>query len=627
MNGAEGESTNFNVGNSTTVAWQENRLYAVSNLTRDEDFSVDTLALQREVNGQQLQGGIFRSNPGTLIFLRQADFQGISLASSLNTRQDLDQSAGNDLQVFLDSRSRVDILKDGRLISSAVYNTGNQILDTSQLPGGAYEVTLRIRDNFGGVREETRFYVKTNRLPPKDQPLYFIDVGETVEDSADRVLPEGTGDRFFRAGYARRLSENFGGEVGVLASEENSLFEAGIFRLGRWYEIRLNGAVGNDNSRGVSLGARTRIGTTSINTNIRKVWSESTDSPIGNELTQASLNLSIPFGRSSLNVTARYNDRETSTDRNIGLRYDFPTYRFGDRVLDTSLQVTQDNGSVLVLLGARLSIRAGRWQNRLSTQVFRDRPENMPENQGVITDVTSTWQDGDRFLSDVTWIMRANDAQDDRTLEGELDVAGGLGQANVEAVYSDEAQRFSYSGNFYTSMIANAQTVAIGARQQGQSAVVLDIEGAEKDAYFDVEINGMRRGTAPIGEKTVIGLTPFDTYEVSLQPRGSAIVDFEQRPRRATLYPGNVVTMEWSVARVVVAFGQIVRPDGDPVADAVIEGVIGLATTDEFGVFQAEFSSDTETLTVRTRDDQCRVELPDYDGSELMVTLGKLTCR
>lgn len=627
INGAERESTNYNLGNSTTLAWRENRLIGVSNLTNDDDLTFDTLALQREINGQQIQGGIFRSSPGNLVFLRQEDYQGLSIASSIDTRQDLDQSAGAALQVFLDSRSRVDIFKDGRLVSTAVYDTGNQILDTSQLPGGAYEITLRIRDSFGNEREESRFYVKTNRLPPIDQPLYFLDIGETVAKEAGRTLPSGTGERFLRAGYARRLSDSFGGEVGVFSNEDESLLEAGIFQLARRYELRLNAAVGSDDSQGLSLNGRTRIGSATINGNLRQIWTDRTDSLIGSELTQATFNFTLPLGRSSVSVTGRYNDRESGTDRNVGVRYDFPTRRFGQSILTANLQMTRNNDDLQILLAARLSLRSGRWQTQATARAYSDRREGRPDDDGIATEIASTWQDGDRYLSDVSFSVRANDGQIDRTLESELDVTASLGRGTLEAVYSDERQRLSWGGSLYTSIIATPGTFAIGARQQGQSAVVLDIAGDEDDAYFDVEINGTRRGTAAIGDKTVIGLTPFDTYEVKLKPRGSTIIDFEQNTRSVTLYPGNVVSMDWSVTRVIVAFGQIVNEAGEPVANGVVDGVIGLAITDEFGLFQAEFNSDVKSLNVRTREGACEVDLPDYDASQMVVTLGELVCR
>ncbi|MEX0943225.1 MAG: CS1-pili formation C-terminal domain-containing protein [Pseudomonadales bacterium] len=627
VNGQEGSTSNYNIGNSTTIALKETRLVGVSNFTKTEDLTFDTLALQREINGQLTQAGIFRANAGNLLFLRQADFAGISIASSLNTRTDLDQSSGNDLQVFLDTRSRVDILKDGRLVSTATYETGNQILDTSQLPDGAYEIVIRIRDNAGGFSEETRFYVKTNRLPPLDQSLYFFDAGERVEKRADEILPRSTGEEFVRAGIARRITPNFGGEFGISATRQDHLLESGVFRLGRFYDARMNYALGSDDSHGASINARARIGVATLSTNARRTWTNDADSVLGPELTQATLNLTIPIGRATFNVTSRYNKRDTGTDKNLGLRLDFPTLNFGSQVFDTSIQYTENNDDTLVLITARLSFRHGRWQHQARTQYYEDRLEGDHNSNGFIGNLSSNWQDGDKYLSDISMTMRAVEERTDRTLESQFDYASDLGRANLEAVYSQQNERLGYGGSVFTSIIANADTLALGGKQQAQSAIVLDIDGQATDAYFDVLVNNSPKTNAKIGSRTIVGLAPYDTYHVELKPRGNSLVNFDNARRSATLYPGNVVTMGWKTTRVLVAFGQISDAKGSPIPNAVIDGVLGLATTDEFGFFQAEIESGTRAFRVRTRQSECEVTLPAFDTTELVVMLNELTCR
>ena len=133
FNGALKGTEDFNFANSTTIAFKETRLFTISNVTKTEDLTIDTLALQREFNGKQIQAGIFRSSPSSTIFIRESDFLGFSYSSSLNTRKDLDQSSGNTIQVFLNSRSRVDILKDDRLISTGAVSYTHLTLPTSDL--------------------------------------------------------------------------------------------------------------------------------------------------------------------------------------------------------------------------------------------------------------------------------------------------------------------------------------------------------------------------------------------------------------------------------------------------------------------------------------------------------------
>ena len=60
---------------------------------------------------------------------------------------------------------------DGRLAGSRLYQAGNNALDTSALPDGAYTILLRIREPGGEVREERRFFVKNAQVAPLGQPI------------------------------------------------------------------------------------------------------------------------------------------------------------------------------------------------------------------------------------------------------------------------------------------------------------------------------------------------------------------------------------------------------------------------------------------------------------------------
>lgn len=631
VNGRESGDSSYNVGNSTTIAFRETRLLALSNVTREEDFTVDTLALEREFAGRLYQAGYFRSSAANLVFLTEQEFAGITMSSSLDTRTDLDQSTGNDLQVFLDSRSRVDLLKDGRLISTSVHDAGNQIVDTSSLPGGAYDIVLRIRDSFGRTREETRFYVKTNELPPLDHTLYFLNIGETAVREEDRTLPRTTGESLIRAGISRRLTRNFGGNIGIMSQEDEQLYELGIFQLGRSYELNLNYAEGNDGDRGVSLNTRFRRGPFTLNANYRKTWIEEdrTDlSLFGTRTTQGSLNISVPIGRAALTVTGRYNERaDESADKNIGLKFDFPSYHVGSTSFDSDIQVTEDNDEIQALFTLRLRFDRGNWRNEVTSQYYYDEFEDRDSEDGFINNLSTAWRDGDRFLSDVNWNLRATSERDDDTLETDLEVVSDYGRFNADVIYSDETEELSWGASLHTNLIANRGTISFGGREQARSALVMDVKGDVEDAYFDVLVDGAPRGNARIGSKTVIGIQPYETYEVTLVPKGDSIVDFNNQTQSATLYPGNVVTMEWKAARVIIAFGQLVRANGEPVQNALISGVTGIATTDDFGFFQAEIESDTTMIQAKSRTEECEATLPAFDRKETVVMMGEISCR
>lgn len=631
MNGSEGGRSLYNIGNSTTLSYRETRLLAISNFTRAEDFSVDTLALEREINGQLYQAGYFRSSAANLRFLTEREFAGITMSSSLDTRNDLDQSTGNDLQVFLDTRSRVDLLKDGRLISTAVYDAGNQIIDTSSLPGGAYDVLLRIRDSFGRTRNEVRFYAKTNLLPPADQTLFFLDIGEVAVREIDETLPQTTGESLVRAGLSRRLTSNFGAQLGVMALEDEQLVELGLFQLGRTYDLNLNLAAGSKNDRGVSIGARFRWNLITLNIDARKTWVDENRfdlSLLSNEVTQGSMNLSIPFARGTLAVTGRYNKRGLrEADENYGLRYDFASYAVGRSSLNTDLQITRDNGDLQALLTFRLRLDQGNWRHEASSQYYYEDTTGFETEDGFINNLSTAWSDGDRYRSDMNWNLRAVDERQDQSLETDFEIVSDYGRMNADLIYSNQTDNLSWGGSLHTNIIANSNTISFGGREQARSALVMNVEGDVKDAYFDVLINGSPRGTASIGGKTVLGIQPFETYKVTLMPAGNSIIDFNNQVQTATLYPGNVITMDWKVSRVVVSFGQLIAADGTPISNALISGVTGIATTDEFGYFQAEIESTTRSVGAKTRTSECTAALPEFDGDQMVVMFDAVVCR
>lgn len=631
VNGAEGANSTYNIGNSTTLSYKETRLLAISNVTREDDFTVDTLALEREFGGRLYQAGYFRSSGLDLRFITEEEFAGITMSSSLDTRVDLDQSSGNDLQVFLDSRSRVDLFKDGRLISTAVYDAGNQIVNTSSLPGGAYDVVLRIRDSFGRTRDETRFYVKTTQLPPKDQTLYFLNIGETARRVDDSTLPETTGDSLVRAGLSRRITNNFGGTIGLTSQEDEELLEIGFFHLGRSHELNLNFAGGPDDDRGASISGRLRLGYVAVNLDYRRIWVDEErfgDSLLDQSSEQGSLNISVPFGRGTFSLTGRYNQRGVEdADENIGFRYDFPDWFLGRSTLETDLQLTEDNGNMQALFTMRLRFDAENWRHEVSSQYYHDEFDDADSEEGFINNVATSWSDGDRYSSDINWNLRAINERDDDSLETDVEIVSDYGRLNADLVYAREADRLSWGASVYTNVIANSGGISFGGREQARSALVMDVDGDVEDAHFNVMVDGSPRASARIGRQTVIGLQPYKTYEVSLIPLGDSLVDFNNQVQAATLYPGNVVTMNWRATRILVAFGQLVSPDGNPVQSALLEGVTGLATTDEFGFFQAEIESDVRLLKARTRSSSCEAVLPEFDTTQTVVMLEEVVCR
>ena len=152
-------------------------------------MQVETLAVEWDQAGDcRARAGVIRSTGSSL--LPQVTLYGGHVGTSGNTRHRSRPGVRlATLRVPAPVRPIVEIIRDGRVLSARFYPSGNQLLDTSNLPGGAYPVTIRIRETDGTVREETRFFSKSSQIPPKDMPLICSRKAAWSGASANRVMP------------------------------------------------------------------------------------------------------------------------------------------------------------------------------------------------------------------------------------------------------------------------------------------------------------------------------------------------------------------------------------------------------------------------------------------------------
>ncbi len=626
VNGQEQEESTYNISNHTMASIGASRLQVLSHYSSQQAFTVDRLTLAHEHAGNTYAAGYFQTSGLNLAFLTEQNFAGISLASSLNTRTDLEQSTGSHLQIFLSSRSRVEIFKDNRLISTQVYDAGNQILDTSDLPNGAYDVLLQIRDAYGEVRQETRFFAKTTRLPPKDYTAYFFDLGMATQGQ-NTVLPAITDESILRAGASRRLTPGFGASVGISARQNRVLYEMGLFKLGRSYNLNFNVASDGQN-KGVNLLTQYARGLLTLNAGFRATWTASPDGSLfGGTTRQSTVNLSYPVRGGRLAITGRYSRRpDLPEEKYYGLRYDLPSFRSGRTSLDTHLQITRDNDNLQARLALRLSFHHPNWQQALSSQYDIHLEGNAEADNGFENTLATAWRDGDKFLSDAHLNLQATDRGGNKRIEAGSQVNSNLGRFNANLIFADNSDTKQYNAGFSTNILAGPGMLSFGGRRSAPSALILNLQGEEKDTFVEVLVNDAPVGFAKVGTKTIIGLRPYNSYRVSLSSQGDDILNLDNREKRVTLYPGNVVTLDWHTTKVLVIVGQLVDANNNPIANTLLSGVAGIASTDEFGYFQAEVESSAQVISTTLQGKSCQARIPERTNQQNVVMVGKMVC-
>ena len=634
--------TNYTVIGNTFLSLKENNLQANWDISRDQNVSFNQLVFERDYQGKQLQAGLIFGSGFGLSFSQSSRIWGARFASSYNTRTDQAFTQGTPLEVFMPVRGRYEIIYEERLIGSGFLEAGNQALDTSVLPGGAYDLTIRLLDQQGNlISEESRFYARQSRLAPAGEPEYFLEGGRVALTGADRVLPDLTETMVVRGGVNMRFSDTWSGTFATAATPGQTLGESSFFNLGRNYELSGGLMYGGHRDLGVRGEGRYRLGALSLSANYLQLWrstytanSEIYDL-LGNDFRQVSFSANYPlFGGSA---SYRFSDSENlSNDNEISrqirqtLAYSRPVYR--DNLYYASLRFDTswtDQGNITGLLTVELRRTSDNWTLRAAPISRFSRDTLGASDTEHSLQVGATYDDRDTFAGNLRSSFQAETSSNQTSAGLSTRYGSTWGSGNLNLNYADNGNttNTTYAASLTSSLTASADGIAFGGETQSRAAVVVDVEGAGLRDGFDVFIDGRRRGYALGGKPSIIHLSPYQTYKVRIRPRGETLFSFDEKEYEVTLYPGNVTSLNFEMKQVVVVYGRVRMPDGDWLSHASIQGGEGLAVSDEYGVFQAEVLKNTSQLMFNRRGAQCILPLKPDIYDEDFINLGQVVCQ
>jgi len=628
--GGTENSTAYNIANSTLLGYQENRVRLDSNYTDSDNFSIDALAFEREKNGLDYKAGIFRVNAGEFVFMQDQQFLGATFESSLVTRQDLEFSLGSTLAVFLDSRSLVQLFKDGRLVNSAYYDAGNQELNPRGLPSGSYELEIVITDSANRTRTETQFYSKSARIPPEDQPLYFIQAGEYAETVADQILPELQGEQFVRAGINKRLSQSLAGRMGVSVNSDSTMAEIGLYHQGVSYEVQATTAYDEYSTSALEFRGRYRYSLGEISAYTRRITAgdipAGKESQLGTDTRQTNISSSFRTDYGTLGVFMNYiENEEEEENKSYGIRWSSANFLGLDNV-GTSFELSNNNGSNLALIRLNYRTRQGAWSNSANAEYKREEISGRSNSNDINGNVSTTWQSDPGRPTSYQASVRA-DKQENSTIESGFEATSKHGRGSVTTKHNVDADSWEYTAAVRTSFAATTSSVGFGGKSRANSGFLVSVLSDEdSDIEVDVMVNGTRQATIRLNSEVFISATAYEVFELEFIPVGNSLATIQYKGRPLTLYPGNVISVEAKLQELVVAIGRIVDSSGNAISNALIRGIEGLALTDEYGYFQAEMSKGVQAITVAKSQNTCAVMLPEFAVDQKVVMLGSLSC-
>ncbi len=624
----------FTLGARHIAAHKQSRFLLDWNHTDTQDITVDTLSVQHDKSIWSTEAGIFDSATRNSSFINETDLLGARIFSSTNTRTDLEYSQSTEIFLFLTSHSLVEIFKDDKLVTVEEYEAGNQQIDTAHLPGGSYPIRLRITDARGSVREEEYFFVKSALLPPKDQPLYFAEFGNIGEATQNSTLREYTDEYLGRLGAAYRLHDNFGVEFEYLHGADVGILQGGAVYLGPNYNVQGYLMQSSENDWGIDVRGQMNRQNLSLNFNYRKVDKDENDTLndfqlIPDNFTQSSLSASTLFADGTLSLRARYNKRlNQDSIESFGLEYRKPLYRRNRYQIDLTSSSFIEDGDLSAWIGFSFNRFA---QNKQYTSDIRyvHQDDNNSTEQGLELSGEVTYSNNDPNFGNYSLGLFADDTLDRKAVGTRVRSQSSLGRGDFlyELVDDKTSGNFSrYFGNASFSIFSSGDEIAWGGNRNSRAGVIVALDSELQNSPFEVFVDRQPHGFAKTANSTVIGLRPYESYEIQIKPRGNDIVHFEDNVQTVTLYPGNVETLRWQVSPVTVLISNAVHEDGTPVANAKFENTINFASTDDGGWFQIEIANRKPLVLTKNGQPVCMITLPNFTAEQGVAVLDEVTC-
>jgi hypothetical protein len=270
VGGTEGPPI-YNLRNRAVLGAGAFRLLSETSFSSSRALDVDVMAAQVDRPNLRYTAGLYYVPGADLVGQRR--IVGVGFSSQFDTRADRTVMTGSPLIVFLNQRSRVDLYSSGRLIGSHVYEAGNQALDTSSLPDGAYPVEIHIQEESGATRVQTSFFTKSAAIPPPGRTILFVNAGVIVANR-DHPLFDLSRVPLLVAGAARRAGPHLAWDFVAMVTDRKRLAEIGVSFLTEPMQARvaLLGSTSGDYGF-VAQAASTSLGRLSYNLDFRHVHS------------------------------------------------------------------------------------------------------------------------------------------------------------------------------------------------------------------------------------------------------------------------------------------------------------------------------------------------------------------
>ena len=644
LSGSNRGDQSWHVQNRTIAAVGSLRVRSDMSLSSGTGVTIDNLAAEKDLKDWRYIAGIFWA-PGTELVGRRR-IAGIGATTQLDTLQDRDALSATPLVLALQHQARVELLVDGRLVSSRIYPAGNRLVDTEALPGGSYEVVLRIQEDGLPVRTERRFFSRGTLMAPPGRPQCAAFAG--ILPSAGPGLSLDHGDAFYQLSASYRVAPRIGLDASVLGTGRKAILDGGVVWQSGLAQVRLSALLSSSLDYGASIRASSSgKGPLAFSFDLRTIksrdgrpfmpvassrgtFSEDPEAGFGDRgsYTQAIGVASYRLGDANFRLTGLYRRGGTEDSTySIGASVDMPVIRTGRWDIVVQADVRKSEHELASFLGVRFLLNRG--ELALSGSAGTIHQSGRPgDDERLVGEAQLAWA---RTLANEGQL--STDAAIGRDSDGSYARASAYARTPLVNARADLLHQFGdlattqYAATLESGFVMSGHGVGMSGREMNDSAVEVSADGIAPGQRFELLVDEVARGTVGADRTTRVFLQPYRSYHIRLRPLGAQAASFDTAARQVTLYPGSVAALHWDVTPLFVLFGQAVDGLGRPVANAEIKGAFGIGRSDGEGYFQIETRSGDVLGFEPASAPACAVTVGKARQRDGYVSGGKVQCR
>ncbi|MDR2902276.1 MAG: TcfC E-set like domain-containing protein [Lactobacillales bacterium] len=566
---------------------------------------LDNIALIKYYEKSDLKIGEF--NTQDFRTLNQANVLGVSLISSVNRRKNDPVTFSSPISIYLNYRSTINLIKDGRIYSSRAYEAGSQELDTQSLPFGSYNLEIEIIEPNGNIRRERRFFVKNGELPPPDEFNYWLEFGAVQKHNGNynfyydesKMFNTYENDYLIRGGIYKGISKSTALGSNLVLNKDISAAEVFAEYFGA--RILFKSGVGADTDGNYGYNVYAQYGdnkrvmfyaswTQNFLKDIRQTQKEAYQ-PIASYAKSGDMNLKYYFrdGLDSIGIRGSY--YKNITDEETYLIGPELELNFND-IKNTNMRVTlsayRTNRDYQGMLTLSLNFNSKHVQiyNNSNYHISKDRSTNDKKTQdGFDSSTAVTLQDGGIWDEDARLTFRYDDVNDIETKGAELDFRNNYGRLLASSSMNSHINQ--YSVNFTSTFAFDKENILFGGKEQNDSAIAVEVSGADKESIFDIYANQYKVDSVTGESMTIVTLNSFDEYSIALYPQNTSQGYVESTTKSTiALYPGSMNTVKYRAKSTAILVGTLYDTSGNILKNARIKGEVDETRTDADGTFQ-----------------------------------------